>query len=256
MLATALFCVCIIGLCAGVVLEGGLAFARVSARHAAAHYAQVGLAQSREYLLAAIAEQIAAGSKSLVAPGPLAPAPACSDAAPQCPFTFGATFALSGTLGDSGAPNVEATDIQLHPAIAEGRVAATIVNTVATVAGTPLAVRTEYVTLRTFAVPPYAAIDGITDAAAARDVPVEADAAGCNPSLPVSCDANNLSAGAMPAPAGSMNPADTRIHALRECVDGGSGACGGQVYVNADPQHTPAQSPWFNGNAQTNGWSR
>lgn len=256
MLAATLFFTCIIALCAGVVLEGGLAFARVSARHAAAQYAETGLVQARAQLVAGLASQLAAGAQTLHAPAPPAAAPACADSAASCPFTLAAEFALTGTLSDAQAPNVTATDVQTHPAIREGRVAATIVETVASAAGTPLAVRTEFLTLRTLDVAPYVAIDGMTDAAGSRDVPYEADAAGCDPSTPAQCDANNLSSGATPAPVGSMNPADTRIHALSACSDQGTGACHGQPYVSADPPHAPPQTSWFNANAQGDGWSR
>jgi hypothetical protein len=49
---------------------------------------------------------------------------------------------------------------------------------------------------------------------------------------------------------------DTRIRALKQCVDGGSGACGLQPYLSADPANISAQTPWFNGNAPRTGWSR
>ena len=252
MLAVAIFFVAIIGLAAGVVLEGGLGFARMSAKHAAAHYAQIALAQARTQLLTGIATQISSGTRTLVAPAPLASAPACE--ATPCPFMLAATFALQGTLGDDESPNVVATEIQQHPKIAEGRVAATITETVSAADGTPLAVRTEYVTLRTFSVPPYVAIDGMTDGSGARDVPLEGDAGGCDPASPSACDANNNSLGSTPAPVASMNPADTRIHALSECVSTGTGTCPEQ-FVSVDPINTPAQSAWFNANAGS-GWSR
>ncbi|MGH7716864.1 MAG: hypothetical protein ACREML_12805 [Vulcanimicrobiaceae bacterium] len=252
MFAVALFFVAVIGLAAGVVLEGGLGFARMSAKHAAAHYAQIALTPGRRQLLNGLATQIASGTRALEAPAPLAEEPACEST--PCPFTLATTFALQGTLGDDESPNVVATEIQQHPKIAEGRVAATITETVRATDGTPLAVRTEYVTLRTFAVPPFVAIDGLTDASGARDVPFEGDAGGCNPSLPSACDANNSSSGSTPAPVASMNPADTRIHALRECVSNGTGTCP-QQFVSADPTNTPAQSAWYNANAES-GWSR
>ena len=85
-------------------------------------------------------------------------------------------FRLDGATGDGGDPNTIATDLQAHPAIGEGRVGATIVETVASADGTPLVVRTERVTLRTLAVPPYAMIAGTSDAAAANEVATAADA--------------------------------------------------------------------------------
>ena len=252
MLAVALFSIAIIGLAAGVALEGALGFARISARHAASHYAQIGLAQARLQLQNGIAAQVAAGVHDFQAPAALAATPACEST--PCPFTLAATFALQGALGDIESPNVVATSVQSHPAIAEGRVAATITETVSAADGAALAVRTEYVTLRTFGVPPYAAIDGMTDASAARDVSLEGDAGGCDPTAPSTCDANNASTGSTPAPVALMNPGDTRIHALRECVAGGTGACA-QQFVSADPANTPP-SAWYNANAQSNGWSR
>ncbi len=232
MLAVALFSIAIIGLAAGVALEGGLGFARVSARHAAAHYAQIGLAQARLQLQNGLAAQIAAGTRDLQAPAALSAAPACEST--PCPFTLAAVFALQGALGDNGSPNVVATSVQPYPTIAEGRIAATITETVSAADGATLAVRTEYVTLRTFGVSPYVAIDGMTDASAARDVPLEGDAGGCDPTTPSTCDASNTSNGSTPAPVAVMNPGDTRIHALTECVAGGTGSCA-QQFVSADP---------------------
>lgn len=253
MLAVAIFSLAIIGLTAGVVLEGGLGFARVSARHAAAHYAQIGLAQARLQLQNGLAAEIAAGTHDLQAPAPLPSAPACEST--PCPFTLAASFALQGALGDNESPNVVATSVQPYPSIAEGRIAATITETVSAADGTALAVRTEFVTLRTFDVPPYVAIDGMTDESAARDVPLEGDAGGCDPTSPSTCDANNTSTGSTPAPVAVMNPGDTRIHALSECVAGGTGTCA-QQWVSDDPLNTPAPRAWYNANAQTNGWSR
>jgi hypothetical protein len=252
-LAVALFSIAIIGLAAGVAIEGGLGFARISARHAAAHYAQIGLAQARLQLQNGLAAQIAAGAHDLEAPAALPAAPACEST--PCPFTLAAAFELQGALGGSGTPNVVATSVQPYPTIAEGRIAATITETVSAADGTTLAVRTEYVTLRTFGVPPFVAIDGMTDASAARDVPLEGDAGGCDPTTPSTCDANNATSGSTPAPVAVMNPGDTRIHALTECVAGGTGSCG-QQFVSADPVISPAPSGWYNANAQSTGWSR
>jgi hypothetical protein len=255
LLGAALLFAAVIALCASAALEGGLAFARVSARHAAQHYAGIGLVRARSQLLAAIGSQVAGGAQTLTAPPPLAPTPLCDEASSACPFTLSATYALTGALAEGGTANVSAGNVQTLPAIAEDRLAATIVATVSTPAGTPLVVRTEWVTLRTFSVPPYAALDGVTDAAASRDVTAEADAAGCDPASWSACDANNVSPGMQPAPAGSMNPGDTRIHALRACADGGTGRCAGQAYVSADPANAPSATPWFNANAQPRGWS-
>jgi hypothetical protein len=254
LLATTLFFLTLVGLAAGVIVEGAFGFARVSARHAASHYAQIGLMQARTQLLQSVASQIAAG-EPLDAPPPLPPSPVCSDSVATCSFILSASFALQGTLADAGS-NVVATDVQPLASIAESRLAATIVETVSSSSGVVITSRTEYVTLRTFAVPPYVAIDGITDAEAARDVPFEPDAAGCDPTNPALCDLNNTSLGSTPAPVASMNPGDTRIHALSECIDNGSGACAGQQYISADPPDIPQQSSWFNGNAQSDGWSR
>lgn len=248
MLAASLFFAAVIALASGVVLEGSLGFARISAKHAAQHYADAALIQARSALLQELALQIASGAGALKAPAPFAAASGS--------LTLSATFALAGDVADAQSANVTATDLQTHPSIAEGRVAATIVETVRAAGGNALASRTEYLTIRTFAIPPYVAVDGITDAAGARDVPYEADAGGCNPATPSACDANNPSAPSTAAPVGSMASGDTRIRALRQCVDGGSGACGSQPYVNADPANIAPQTPWFNGNARENGWSR
>lgn len=241
MLAYALFFVSLITLALGALLDGGLAFARASAQHAAQHYAETGFLQARAALVAGIAAQVQAGALALSAPADLPALPGR--------FATSAKFSLAGgTAAGTGSGNAVATDLQTHPAIGEQRVAATIALTVAASDGTPLAVRTEYVTLRTFAVPPYAIIEGTSDAAGARDDPTEADAAGCDPARPAACDTNNAGAGAAPG--------DTRIRALSRCNDGGSGACAGLIYVAADPANTPAATPWQDANAQATGWSR
>lgn len=243
MLAYALFFVTLVALCVGALLDGGLAFARASVRHAAQHYAEAGFLQARAALVAGIAAQVQAGTQPLTAPADLS--------APAGPFQTSAKFTLAGgtAAGTGGAGgNVVATDLQTHQAIAEQRVAAAIAITIAAPDGTPLAARTQYVTLRTFAVPPYAIIEGTSDAAGARDVPTEADAAGCDPARPAACDANNSGSG--------TTPGDTRIRALSRCVDGGSGACAGVTYIAADPANTPAATTWQDANAQSTGWSR
>jgi len=255
-LAVALFFVTIVALAAGAMLEGGLAFARVSAKHAAEHYVELGLASARSALLSQIGSEIASGAQTLEAPPSLAAAPACPANNGTCPFVLSAQFALGGTLGGTDASNAVATDLQTYPAISEGRVAATIVETVESTAGVRLASRTEYLTLRTFAIPPYVAVDGTTDAAGARDAPYEADAAGCDPTTPNACDTANESPPATPAPAGTMNPADTRIHALAQCSAGGSGACASQPFASADPPNFSSETTWYNTNAQSDGWAR
>ena len=175
----------------------------------------------------------------------------------RCPFSISASYALAGATGQGGSANAVAVDLQTHPAIAEGRVAATIVETVAAADGTPMAVRNEYVTLRTLSVPPYAMIEGTSDGAGARDVPTQADAAGCDPGNVRACDTNNYS-NVQPAggAAGVMDPADTRIHALVRCTDGGSGACAGRTYVSADPPGAPVATGWHNAGADPREWSR
>jgi hypothetical protein len=239
-LAVVFIYVAIVGLCAGALVESGVAFARVSARHAAQHYAEIGLVQARAQLVSALAGQVAAGATSLSAPAPAPVAPACGVS--PCAFISSATFVLTGTVGGTESPNVYAANLQTHPSISESRVAATIVETVSSSAGAQLAVRTQYVTMRIFRTPPFATIDGVSDAAASRDLPSEGDAGGALASAP--------------APVASMDPADTRIHALTECFDGGSGACGGQIYSSADPPGARAETPWFNANARSESWSR
>lgn len=256
MLAASLFFAAVLALATGVVLEGSLGFARASAKHVAQHYAESGLAQARAALLQGLASEIASGSRALTAPPPLAATSACGASSISCPFTVSAAFALAGDVDGSPSSNVVATDLQTHPSIAEGRLAATIIETVRARGGTVLASRTQYLTIRTFTLPPYVAIDGATDAAGARDASYEADAGGCDPATPSACDANNLSAPSTSAPAGSMTWNDTRIRALRQCVDGGNGACASQPYRSADPANISPQTPWFNGNARSNGWSR
>jgi hypothetical protein len=256
MLAASLFFVAVMALACGVVLEGSLGYARASAKHAAQHYLEAGLAQARAALTQSLASQIASATGALNAPQPLAAAPACGGVSVACPFTTSATFTIAGETAGAQTGNVSATNLQTYPMIAEGRVAATIVESVRSRGGALLATRAEYVTLRTFDVPPFVTIDGATDAAGARDVPFEADAGGCDPATPSSCDENNPSAPATSAPAGAMSWNDTRIHALRQCVNGGSGACASQPYTSADPADIAAQTPWFNANAQSDGWSR
>jgi hypothetical protein len=239
----------IVALALAAALDGGLAFARVSARHAAEHYAEVGLAQARAALVGEIAAQVQAGSTRLAAPAPFTSTPGL--------FAISATFTLGGStaLGGTGT-NAVAADLQTHPAIAEQRIAATIVERVTASDGTPLATRTAYVTLRTLSVPPFAIVEGISDAAGAREVASQADAAGCDPTQPATCDASGLTAAHSAAPLATMDPQDTRIRALSQCIDGGTGACAGVRYVSADPTNTPSATPWYNVGAQGNGWSR
>jgi hypothetical protein len=217
-------------LCVAAVLEGGIAFERISVKHAAANYAEVALSQARASLVTGLAAQLRGGAAALSAPEPMTVAAG--------PFSVTAAFAL-GAAG--GNPNAVANALQNHPAIAERRLAARIVETVRDKAGAVVATRAQNVTLRGFGVEPYIAIDGTGDDSASRDVASEADAGGCDPSTPGACDANNPSANA--------SPSDTRIHALVQCVGDG---CASQ-YSNVDRL---SASAWSNPNALTNGWSR
>ena len=246
----------VLALCVGAALDGALALGRASAKHAAEHYAEMGLSQSRAALLGGIAAQVQAGVPQLEAPPPLPPTAACSSATTTCPFSISATFALAGSTASSSNADALASSVQSHPAIAEQRVAATIVQTVAGADGTPLAIRTVLATIRTLAVPPYAILEGFSDAAGARDAATAADAAGCDPTQPASCDARGLAAAQTAAPVATMDPQDTRVRALSQCIDGGSGACGGVRYVSADPSGVATSTPWFNGDAQAAAWSR
>ena len=255
MLTATVLYVAVVVLAMGAMLEGSLAFAQISAKHAAQRYAELAIVQARSTLVASVASQVASHAATIAAPPPVAAGPLCASSA-NCVFNGSTVFSITGTTAGAQSANVSATELQTHPAIAEGRIAATIVETVSSNSGAVLASRTEYITLRTFAISPYVAVDGTTDAAGARDVPYEADAGGCDPAMPANCDANNPAAAASSPPLGIMNPSDTRIRALRQCIDGGTGACAGQPYADGNPSSIATQTPWYNANAQGGGWSR
>lgn len=243
MLLYTAFMSAILALALAATLEGSLAFARASTHRAADRLAENGLGTARATLLAGLAAQ-AKGGAAPSAPPPLARAAACSGT--PCPFYLDADFDLGGTTLDDGDPNRNATaeNLQTHPAVAEQRLAARITAHVTAADGSLLAQRTELLTLRTTAVPPYVIVDGSSDGDGTRDGASEADAAGCDPGAAGSCDPG------APAP-----PADTRIHVERICTDGGTGACaaaGERVRF----EDAFASTPWANRNAVAPSWSR
>jgi hypothetical protein len=112
--------------------------------------------------------------------------------------------------------------------------------------GSPLVSRAQLITVRTFAAPPYAAVSGVADAAAATALAANGDTAGCDPANPASCDPS------------AMTVDDTRISAGRVCQsDGNGGTCpNGNDSFPLALENAFGDTDWQNGNVAPAGWAR
>jgi len=204
-----------------------------SAKHVAQRYANVALERAQDELLDSLASQVIAHGPGgpFVAPSPAAAVPACG--APPCAMVVATQVQLAGQTAAGTTGNATAANVQQQSGVAENRVAAVVSGIVTNAAGGLLARASRRVTLRTFAVAPYVALDGV-DEAVAGNANV-ADFAG-------TCDGP------------SCGGTDNRIHALLRCADPVTPAnCNGQPYRSADAF---SSSAWQNANVGSDGWSR
>jgi len=134
--------------------------------------------------------------------------------------------------------------LQCNGLVAESRMSLRVVVRVLDVAGNAtLAQREQYVTLRLFAEPPYSAVAGRKDAAAAD--PANADAL-ASPAHEGDLAGDTLS-GIASTPVASPWPAGgTLIHVRYECHDG-AGACANAAPADPD-EALRAGTVWANGN--------
>ncbi|HMD01497.1 MAG TPA: hypothetical protein VKG44_00905 [Candidatus Baltobacteraceae bacterium] len=224
------------------VAFGGLrvaaAFALAGERHVAHQYARFALEGARRDLVAQIATQVENGSPDgpFVAPPPSSPAPACPSpaaaAAPPCAFTVSVSVTLDGQTGSASvAPNETGENVQRTSGVSENRVAATLVATLTGPAMTFVARRS--LTLRTYAVAPYASEDAAAEATA--DGTVTGDVGG-------TCDG-----------AAACGGADTRVHAKLVCSNPDDPSkCAGVADRYVDDFETES---WPNAQAVPRNWS-
>lgn len=164
MLAGVLGYVALIALVAATILSAGLAMTRMTIERAIQPYIASGLQTATASLQQTIASDMQNGGVPSPAPS-FTPIPAaCADAA--CTYKTAETITLTQSPPASPARECDATqtncapNVQTNPYVAEGRVTALVTVVVTGPGGAAVASRSASVVLRTFAVPPYAAIAG------------------------------------------------------------------------------------------------
>jgi hypothetical protein len=272
MLATTLWFVVALGLTAALVLESAAAFARSGVRAAADHAVETVLhdavADYQKRLGGAIAAAAAplapepfggtpaslgayAGALATL-PNPLHGTIAADPAAGGPPLTLAYTVTATTAASPDCDPAAPASPsgrdavawLQCSGFVQESRLSLRVVVQVRDANGSPLAQREQYVTLRLFAAPPYSAVVGRKDGAAA-------DPAGNTNGAPLhEGDLGGATiAGTSPAPSSAPPAGGTLIHVRYECVDG-AGSC-----ANAAPPDPDAAlrqgATWTNGNVPT-----
>lgn len=150
----------------------------------------------------------------------------------------------SASASDGAASADSIGWLQCNGLVAESRMSLRVVVRVLDAGGdATLAQREQYVTLRLFAEPPYSAVAGQKDAAAAD--PANADAL-ASPAHEGDLAGDTLSGGS-PAPLASAWPAGgTLIHVRYECHDG-AGSCANAAPPDPDAD-LRAGTRWSNGN--------
>jgi hypothetical protein len=273
MLATTLWFVVALGLTAALVLESAAAFARSGVRAAADHAIETVLhdavADYQKRLGGAIAvaaaplappepfggtpESLGAYAGALATlPNPLQGTIAADPAAGGPPLTLAytvtATTAASPDCDPAAPAHGSGADtvawLQCSGFVQESRLSLRVAVQVRDANGAPLAQREQYVTLRLFAAPPYSAVVGRKDGAAA-------DPAGnANGAPPHEGDLGGATiAGTSPSPSSAPPAGETLIHVRYECVDG-AGSCANAA--PPDPDADLRQSAhWTNGNVPT-----
>jgi|SRR5579872_3140915 len=226
MLAHALVSLTILGLVTASLAAGTTAAVRTAVQRAALRTAASELVLARQQLVAGIAQQVRNGGAdaAFVAPPGLTRVPACA----ACGLTAEASLTLTGESSGFSSGPLTASAVQGNAGVDERRIAARVTAVVRGGDGTALATRTQFVTLRTLAVAPYAVVTGVLD--------------GGDVSMQEEGDS-----------AGATIGDDTRIHAVLLCSDGGSGACNGATPRPADDY---ADRTWDAGNAPPPGWNR
>jgi len=237
-----LFLIGALTLVVSTMLETQLLFAKIAVRRTAEAYLAAAGGLATAAMLRQLAGEIQAnGPASTLTVQPLAPQ--CASTA-ACAFKIAATYAVTGSTVTGGGTDV-AQNLQTDVLAQEARVSISMVVSVTDAAGSPLLTRSELLTVRTFAAPPYAAVSGAADAAAPTALVAEGDTAGCDPSAPSTCDPD------------ATTVDDTRISASRVCqplMPGNSGSCpvpNGPVY-----EGNPVNTAWQNGNIALPGRAR
>ena len=258
MLGPTLWLVVALGVVATVLLDAAAGFGRAGVHAAADHAVSAVLADALADYQNRFATAVAQGGGD--APGPTAYANAVA-ALPNPlqrsypPDASGLGFALDYEVAPTtlAAPSCAAGGtsypdtigwLQCERSVAESRLSLHLVVRVRDASGLePLARREQFVSLRLFGEPPYSAVVGVKDAAAAA--PAGADALA---SPPHEGDVGGATvSGASPQPATSAWPAGgTLIHVRYECHDG-AGSCANAAPPDPDAA-LRAGTSWANGN--------
>jgi hypothetical protein len=248
-LGTTLWLVVAIGLLAATMLDAAAAFGRGGVHAAADHAVEAAMQDAVAEYQAALQTAIVQGAlpaNPLQRTYPADP----NDGSAGARFTVAyevtpttlAPPSCSGTADPPSAPDAIGW-LQCNRNVAESRASLHVTVRVSDPAGTTLAQRDQYVTLRLFGEPPYSAVVGRKDAGAGD--PASADALEV-PAHEGDVGGDTLS-GSPPVPAASPWPAGgTLIHVRYECHDG-AGSCANAAPPDPDAD-VRAGARWSNGN--------
>lgn len=269
MLATTLWYTIAIALLAGMLLDAAAAFGRAGVHAAADHAIEPAmhdaLADYQRQLQSTIASaasplspaapfagttpSLGGYAAALAAlPNPLertiAPDPAASGPRFTLDYTVTPTTVAAPSCASASSSGADAIAwLQCAGFVQESRLSLHVMVHVRDAAGASvLAQRDAYVTLRLFAEPPYSAVVGRKDGAAA-------DPAAADPLAPPPHEGDiggDTVSGASPPPAGTWPAAGTLIHVRYECHDG-AGSCANAAPPDPDGD-LRAGARWSNGN--------
>jgi len=226
------------------MLETQLLFAKIAIRRTAESYVAAASGVATTAMLQQLAGEITANGPG--ATFTIAPLAAQCVAAAACGLKESAAYAVTGTTTGSSTGSAVAENVQTDVLAQETRTSIRMTVTITDAGGGPLVSRDELLTVRTFDVPPFAAVVGAADASAPSALVAEGDGAGCDPGNAATCDP------------GATAVDDTQIHDQRACLeDGNGGHCtppGSGLPILS--QDTFASPSWANGNIAVPGWAR
>jgi hypothetical protein len=224
------------------MLETQLLFAKLAIRRTADSLVTVGTSVATSAMLKQLAGEIQANGPAL--PLTVQPLAAQCIAPGACALTVAAVYAVTGTTVSGAGPDA-AANLDSDVLTQEARTSIMVTVSIGDAAGVPIVTRSQLVTVRTFAAPPYAVITGVADAAAPTPLVAEGDSGGCVAGT-ASCDSN----------ANAATTDDTRIFANRLCVPGIGDKNGGTCPSSPVDESTFVNQPWQNGNIPPAGWAR
>jgi hypothetical protein len=251
-LGTTLWLALALGLLAATMLDAAAAFGRAEVHAAADHAVDAALQDALADYQIALQSAVAHGDPPVTGLQRTYAADPSADPG-SAPFTLAydvAQTTLAAPLCSGAAAQENGSDaigwLQCNGIVAESRASLRITARVLDAAGSTLAARDQYVTLRLFGEPPYSAVVGRKDAGA--PAPASADAVAA-PAHEGDVGGDTQS-GSEPVGAPSPWPSGgTLIHVRYECHDGG-GSCANAAPPDPDAG-LQAGRHWADGNRPT-----